>query len=66
MRREHRTRQADNPLNMANRRAKTDTRLHSYSVREVEKWNSLPDSLQNMEKVDAFKRAQSKANANEN
>jgi hypothetical protein len=38
MQREHRTRQADNPLNMAKRRAKTDTRLHSYSVRVVEKW----------------------------
>ncbi len=52
MRREHRTRQADNPLNMAKRRANTDTRLHSYLVGVVEKWNSLPDSLKNMEKVD--------------
>jgi hypothetical protein len=66
MRREHRTRQADNPLNMAKRGAKTDTRLHSYSVRIVEKWNSLLDSLNNMEKADAFKGALRKANANEN
>jgi hypothetical protein len=66
MRREHRTRQADNPLNKAKRRAKTDTRLHSYSERVVEKWNSLSDSLKNMEKVDAFKRALRRANANKN
>jgi hypothetical protein len=66
MRREHRTRQPDNPLNMAKRRANTDTRLHSYTVGVVEKWNSLPDLLKNMEKVDSLKRALHKANANEN
>jgi hypothetical protein len=66
MRREHRTRQADNPLNMAKRGAKIDTRLYSYSVRLAEKWNSLQDLLKNMEKVDTFKRAPCEVNAYEN
>ncbi len=65
MRREHRTGQADNPWNNARIGAKTNSRLHSYSVRVVEKWNSLPDSRKSMEKVDAFKRALRKVNANE-
>jgi hypothetical protein len=50
MGREHRTKQAGNPWIMARRGAKTDTRLHSYSVRVAEKWNSLPASLKSMEK----------------
>ncbi len=68
MRREHRTRQSDNPSNMARREARKDTRLNSchYSVRVVEKWNNLPDSLKSMEKVDVFKRALCEVNANEN
>jgi hypothetical protein len=35
---------------MARRGAKTDVRLHSYTVRMVEKWNGLIDSKKYREK----------------
>jgi hypothetical protein len=52
-----RTRQAENPLNMVRKGSRTDIRQNSYSVRVVEKWNSLPGEVKSLEKPDAFRRA---------
>jgi hypothetical protein len=44
-----RTRQAENPWNMARKGSRTDIRQNSYSVRVVEKWNSLPREMKRFE-----------------
>jgi hypothetical protein len=51
-----RTRQAAGPRTLAGQFARTDVRKHSFAVRVVERWNSLPDNVRVAENQEAFKR----------
>ena len=49
------TRLASDPLNLAKPRARLDIRKNFFSVRVVNKWNSLPTLVKNAPSVNSFK-----------
>jgi len=53
----HNTRTRGNALKLETVRAKYDKRKHFFSDRIVSVWNSLPDSVIEVESVNAFKNA---------
>jgi hypothetical protein len=51
-----RTRQVAGFRSLAGQFARTEIRKHSYSVRVVNRWNGLPNSVRAAENQEAFKR----------
>ena len=51
------TRSTSGHLNLERREAKSDVRLHQFSVRVVPSWNSLPDIVKKQETLNSFKNA---------
>ncbi len=56
-----RTRMAADPANLRKTFARTDSRKYFFSVRAVEKWNSLPGDVKQAPNHKAFKKALNKA-----
>jgi hypothetical protein len=50
-----RTRLAAGHDNLVIKQARTDVRKHSFSVRVVQKWNGLPDAINQSRNADMFK-----------
>ena len=51
------TRSSVGQLNQARRVAKSEQRLHQFSVRVVPKWNALPDQVKTQPTLNFFKNA---------
>ena len=49
------TRQSSNPWNLSTGTGNNDVRLNFFSIRVVEQWNSLPDSVKSAETMNSFK-----------
>jgi hypothetical protein len=49
------TRLATDPWNLKRKNARKDVRLHSFGLRVVEPWNSLPLELKQLDSTQAFK-----------
>lgn len=51
------TRQSSDPLNLVKPRARLDIRQNFFSIRVVDKWNSLPSQIKSAKSINAFKNA---------
>ena len=56
------TRQSDSRFNIVGSRANTDLRKNTFSIRVVNKWNSLPEELKSVSTLVAFKNMFDKLN----
>ena len=56
------TRQSDSSFNLVGSRANTDLRKNTFSIRVVNKWNSLPEELKSVSTLVAFKNMFDKLN----
>ena len=43
-----RTRRTADPNNLQRGRARKDVRLNSFSIRVIDKWNSIPDEIKSL------------------
>jgi hypothetical protein len=50
------TRSSSDPWNLQRGRSRKDTRLHSFGLRTIQHWNSLPSKMKEHENPESFKR----------